>query len=182
MLVLGPSSKLLNPADLQRVEIQRGTDRTVLTRTADGSWVMPGNWPTRPAEVRGLLDTLAGLRSRFVPTPVEEGGFAEYGLDKPAVTVVLKTAKGEHKLAFADDPKPKDNKSTRFDRATRLRVDDRPEVLRLGPGLVALLERPADYYQQRRLFPFERVRARKAPARESIVLPAPGWRCATARS
>jgi hypothetical protein len=145
----------LKPDDFKRVEIQAGKQRTVLTRTADGSWVMPGNWPTRPAEVRQLLDALGGLRSRFAPVAVEEDALGEYGLKTPAVTVVIETTDGKHRLAFADATD--EESSTRFDRPTYLRVDDKSEVLRLGPGLVALLDRPADYYQQRRLFPFERV-------------------------
>jgi hypothetical protein len=146
----------LKPADFKSVEVQRGAkERTVLTRTADGSWVMPGNWPTRSAEVRHLLDTLAGLRSRFAPIAADDNALDEYGLKKPAVTVVLKTTGGEHRLAFADATD--EEAGTRFDRPTYLRVDDKPKVLRLGPGLVALLDRPGDYYQQRRLFPFERV-------------------------
>src|SRR5947208_7113623 len=51
----------LKPADFRRVEIIRGKERTVLTKSAGGSWVMPGNWPTRPAEVERLPDTLAAL-------------------------------------------------------------------------------------------------------------------------
>jgi hypothetical protein len=145
----------LRPASLQRIEVERGKERTVLTRAADGSWVMPGNWPTRAAEVQHLLDTLGGLRSRFAPIPVEEDGWKQYGLDRPAVTVHVKGSGGEHRLAFADAPPDEDN--TRFDRPTYLRIDDEGEVLRLGPGLVALLDRPPDYYQQRRLFPSERV-------------------------
>jgi hypothetical protein len=146
----------LKPDDFQRVEVERGKERTVLTRARDGSWVMPGNWPTRPAEVQHLLETLAGLRSRFAPIPVEaEADWKQYGLDKPAVTVGVKTAAAEHRLAFADAPEDED--ATRFDRPTYLRLDDEAEVLRLGPGLVALLDRPGDYYQQRRLFPAKRV-------------------------
>jgi hypothetical protein len=53
----------------------------------------------------------------------------------------------------------------RFEWPTWLRLNDRPEVLRLPPGLVAQLDRPADYYQQRRLFPGERV-AKDAEATE----------------
>jgi hypothetical protein len=127
---------------------------TLLTRTSDGSWVMPGNWPTRPAEVRSLRELLGNLRSRFLPIPLEGKSLKDLGLEDPAVTVVVKTPKGEHRLAF-DDSASKD--STSFDRPTFLRLDDKAEVLRLPPGLVAILDRPADYYQQRRLFPSERV-------------------------
>src|SRR5437868_3412682 len=47
--------------------------------------------------------------------------------------------------------------SDRLATPTWLHLDTRPEVVRLAPGLVGALSRPADYYLQPRLFPFERV-------------------------
>ena len=128
---------------------------------------MPGNWPTRSAEVQQLLDQLGRLRSRFVPIAVDEADLAKFSLAPPAVTVVLKTYDGDHRLAFSNDPNKEDG--TRFDRPTYLRVDALPEVLQLGPGLVTLLDRPADYYQQRRCSPPSACRARKARPFASIV-------------
>ena len=49
--------------------------------------------------------------------------------------------------ALSDEP------ANRLALPTFLRLDQRPEVLRLAPGLVSALSRPADYYLQRRLFP-----------------------------
>jgi hypothetical protein len=127
-----------------------------IRRAADGSWVMPGNWPTRAAEVRRLVDLLTSLRSRFDPIPLtDDDTKKQLGLDAPAVTVIVDTGKRKHTLLFAD--KDIDEDSTRFDSPTFVQVDDIEEVLRLGPGLVTALERPADYYLQRRLFPSQRV-------------------------
>jgi hypothetical protein len=77
------------------------------------------------------------------------------GLDRPLVTVVLTTDQGEHTLHF--DENPFDEASNRFERPTFVRVDERPEVFRLGSGVAAALDRPADYYQRRQLFPSKRV-------------------------
>src|SRR5262249_60817135 len=66
-------------------------------------------------------------------------------------------ARAEHELAFGEGAAG-DNE---FYRPVYVRLDDRREAIRLGPGLIALLGRPRDYYQQRGLFPRQRV-ARKA--------------------
>ena len=51
---------------------------------------------------------------------------------------------GDFKLTSGEKP----DASNRFSSPTFLRLDDRKEVIRLAPGLVAVLNRPADYYQQ----------------------------------
>ena len=145
----------ITPASLKRIEIHRGKEVTTLDR-ASGGWVMPGNWPTRPSQVRQLVELLTGLRSRFDPLPLsDDADRAKYGMDRPSVTVTLHTTDGKHVLAFAE--KDVDGDSTRFDRPTFVRIDERDEVLRLGPGLLSRLDRPSDFYLQRRLFPFVRV-------------------------
>src|SRR5262245_43809650 len=138
--------------NLQRIEIQRGKVKTVLNRTKDGQWVMPGNWPTRPREVADLVSLLGNLHSRFTPLAIEEKKLADYGLKPPKATIKLRTKKGKYTLALGEGK----GEGDRFDRPTYLRVDDRLEVLRLGAGILNLLDRPADYYQQRRLFPVKR--------------------------
>ena len=65
---------------------------------------------------------------------------------------------------------------TRFDRPTFVRIDDLGEVLRLGPGLAgALLDRPSDYYLQRRVFsdPCREVAAKKDRQPAWTALPPP---------
>ena len=57
----------LRPANITRIEVQAPRGLTVLSRKEDGAWTMPGNWPVRDAEVKSLVDLLAGLRSRFEP-------------------------------------------------------------------------------------------------------------------
>jgi hypothetical protein len=161
----------LKSADLIAIEVRRGDEVTSLRRPKGGPWSMPGQWPPRQAEVQALADQLAGLHSRFEPIPVPGSGDAgteklrEYGLDKPAVTVKLETENDKHTLEFGEGRETNNeigegretNNETRFSRPTYLRLDHRDEVVRLGPGLVAVLDRPTDYYQQRRLFPGERV-------------------------
>jgi hypothetical protein len=146
----------LQPTKISHIEVNAPGGITALDRKADGTWGMPGNWPIREAEVAGLLDLLSGLRSRFEPEALSgEKKLEDYGLDHPAVTVKLTTSGKEHALALGE--KPAKSGEDRFSRDTYLRLDDKPEVVRLAPGLIAALDRPTDYYQQRRLFRGERV-------------------------
>jgi hypothetical protein len=141
---------------ITRVEIQAPHGVTQLSRKPDGAWGMPGNWPVRDAEVKALVDLLAGLLSRFEPLPLSDDKaarqkeLAELGLSPPAVTVALTADGEEHTLAFGE--KRGEGDENRFARDTYLHLDKTPEAVRLAPGLVAALDRPTDYYQQRRLF------------------------------
>ncbi len=143
---------------IRRVEVRRadGVPIVEFMRKPDGVWSLPGNWPIRDAEVNALVDRLAHLRSRFQPHPLNDNNdLADMGLDSPAVTITLTADGEEHTLAFGEkDAASQDN---RFARDTYLRLDKQPEALRLPPGLIAFLDKPRDYYQQRRLFQGERV-------------------------
>src|SRR5262249_17836903 len=132
-------------------------------------------WQTRTREVQDLVDLLTRLRSRFAPIAVREEDLKKYGLDQPAVLVKVCAGTKDYQLAFGEAEvkiQPPDQESevkekagdeaeagegNRFSRPTYLRLDENREVVRLAPGLIAALGRPPDYYQQRRLFPFERV-------------------------
>src|SRR5262249_33665947 len=123
-------------------------------------WIMPGNWPTRPAEVGQLVALVGGLRSRFAPIPVDAGtDLKSYGLDKPPLTISVHAGDKAYRLTLGEEA----GASNRFSRPTYLRLDDRPESVRLAPGLVAALDRPQDYYQQRRLFASERIAKEDQP-------------------
>jgi hypothetical protein len=145
----------LTPEQLERIDVQHGPRHVVLERSSAGAeWSLPGKWPARKAEVDELVRLLTKLRSRFVPIPVHNpADLKGYGLDQPPVTAVVVAAKKSYRLAFAEEP----GEGNRFSRPTYLRLDERPEVVRLAPGLVASLDRPQEHYQQRRLFPSERV-------------------------
>jgi hypothetical protein len=164
---------------LRAIEIHRGDQKIVLTRTPGGDWVMPGNWPTKTPEVKQLIERLTNLESRFEPLPGGKDDLKKYGLDKPAVTVSLRTNERKYTLAFADAPLGVD--ADRFDRPTYVRLDDGSEVYRLRPGLVAALDKPADYYQRRRLFPSKRVPRQEGDSQKvdrltgaSITVDSPG--------
>lgn len=141
----------LNAKALQRIEVRRADATMVLEKKGD-AWALPGGWPTRPVEVDELVALLGGLRSRFVSEPADD--LAAFGLDKPSITVRIDTDRHKHVLEFGQ---PKESIDNRFSRPTYLRMDGRAEAVRLGPGVLAALDRPSDYYQQRRLFPVERV-------------------------
>jgi hypothetical protein len=157
----------LTADNFQAIEVRKGDQVVQLGRGADGSWSLPGNWPTRQAQVSKLVGLLSGLRSRFEPAQATE--LDKKGLDNPAVTVTVRAGDKEYRLAFgepsSDEQQQGPEDRSVFARPTWLRLAeksgdsfiDQPEVVRLAPGLVAELDRPLDYYQQRRLFPAERV-------------------------
>lgn len=146
--------KELLPDRLSRIEIGQGDQSLVLERGNDNEWTLPGKWPARRREVSELIALLTSLRTRFAPTPIASD-LKPYGLDptQSPVRVSLRTSGGDFRLLLGDKP----DAANRFASPTYLRLDDRNEVLRLAPGLVAMLNRPIDYYQQRGLFPSERV-------------------------
>jgi hypothetical protein len=145
----------IDPAALTRIEIDSGDRPPVVLQQAAGAWTMPGNWPVNAAVVKELTDFLGRLRPRFEPQAVDaDHPLASFGLDRPAVVVKLETADAKHKLSFGRKPGIEANP---FTQETFVRLDDKPEFLRLGPGLIDELSRPVDYYQQRRLFPGERT-------------------------
>src|SRR5262249_1838806 len=144
----------LTPDKIQRIRIRRGSKEIDITKAKNGDWVLPGSWPARNKEVEELVQLLSGLRSRFASTVLDNAGdLKTYGLDKPPVTVVIDCGSGEHSLAFAEES----GETNHFSRPTYARLDDQMEIVPLAPGLITALDRPADYYQQRRLFPSERV-------------------------
>jgi hypothetical protein len=140
----GPPDASLNLAEVREVEIERPGGNVLLQRAGD-DWRLAGGWATRPAEVRRLLDTLANLRSRFAPESPE--GFT------PRLSVRAVTADGERRLHFGDK-----GQRGGFDSPSYVRSGEESVVVRLAPGIVDLLDRPAEYYQQRRLFPSQRER------------------------
>jgi hypothetical protein len=162
------------PAKLSRIEIQvPNADRPVILERSGGVWTAPGQWPTRKNEVEQLVAMLCGLRSRFVPIPAEDDETRQkYGLDKPAVTVTVKAGPMEYHLALSEKAAPGEKESqeaSRLNLPTFLRLDQRPEIVRLAPGLIAELSRSADYYQQRRLFTdVERVAKEVGDAQEKV--------------
>jgi hypothetical protein len=148
----------IKPENLSRIEIAGGERTLVLERGGDGQWSLPGHWPTRKVEVNGLVELLTGLHPRFAPESLrdETAGLTNFGLDpsQNPVKVTVRCGGREHRLLFGE----KSDEGNRFSRPTYLRLDDRPEVVRLTPNLRAALTRPPDYYQQRRLFEAERVK------------------------
>jgi hypothetical protein len=154
----------LRDSKLSRVEIKHGDRRVVLERDAGGEWSLPGKWPVREREVRQLLELLTSLHSRFAAIPIsDESDLIKYGLDKEPLLVHVKVNGDDHTLSLAAKP----GERNRFAQPTYLRLDKKPEVVRLAPGLVAALDRPQEVYQQRRLFPAERV-AREEDSQEKV--------------
>lgn len=136
------------PSTLRRIEFND------VRLERDGKvWNLPGGWPTRKAEVDRLITLLSGVESRFAPVPI--GDPSEFGLSanqKPVtVRVALAAGPAERNLTLTfGEPAEGDN---RFVRPTYVRVDDKPEVLRLAPGLIDQFRKTRDDFLRRQLFP-----------------------------
>jgi hypothetical protein len=140
---------------LRKIEIVKGNQIVKLERSSENeAWSLPGKWPTRTSEVNKIVDLLLGIRSRFTP-------IKEKVLNNPELTIKLAWQTSSSQtlenitLEFeADSATDSENK---FSLPTFLRIPEKNLVLRLGPGLVASLDHPADFFQQRRLFQGERL-------------------------
>jgi hypothetical protein len=150
----------LDAKDLTLIDIRKGDRVTRLERKPGGEWTMPGNWPVRSAEAEALAQTIAGLRSRFEPLRLDADPqkanteLAAKGLLPPVLSVEAASPDHTWHIALGEEHR---EHGDQFVRPTYLRLDDRMELVRLAPGLVGQLDRPPDYYQQRRLFPGEHV-------------------------
>lgn len=157
--------KSLAKGDIQRIEVRRGADtRFVLEKTGQ-EWSLPGKWPVRTAEAQAVVGTLSGLSSRFASTPIDASTDVKenFGLGDSALTVKLQVDGQEATLHLGEKP----GNARDFDRPTYLRLGDNKEVIRLGPGVIAALDRPVEYFQQRRLFPTESV-AKEGEGQEKV--------------
>ncbi len=146
---------VVDPARITRIEVLRGKEPRFMLEKNGDEWSLPGRWPVRAMEAEQYLKALAALQSRFVPETIEASAdLAKLGLGDDALVVKIKADGKDRVLRIGEDPA---GDSNRFTRPTWLRLDDVPERVRLGPGVVAALDRPQDHFQQRRLFPVERV-------------------------
>ena len=147
--------KDLTADKLTRIELSRKGQPDVVLDKSGGVWTLPGKWPVRDREVDKLVKTLTSLHSRFEPKEFgKDADRRPYGLDDAdAVTAKLTVDGKVVTLKIGEEP----SERNRFTRATYAQKEGSSEIARLGPGIVAELKHPQDYYQQRRLFPVERV-------------------------
>ncbi len=148
----------LRPEKLRGLRVTApGQPTLTLTRNDDGTWSQPGNWPLRDAEVAALVNALTTLRSRFAAIPVTDNDLAPYGLDKPEsrveVAAEVKADSGAKVLTLRFGRPPAADGEPEFGRPTYLRVEDRPEVVRLGPDVFPVLSRKPEEYRRRQLIP-----------------------------
>src|SRR6266404_3993652 len=144
----------LTRENVKRIEVQIGTEPVVLEKGAGNDWALPGKWPTRKTEAEELVALITGLHSRFLVVPIAaDADLRPYGLDpsqKPVTVIVEAVGEGKHALVFGV---PSQAEAGPFAKPTYVRVDDKPEVVRLGPDLLEVLRRPREAYQRRQLFP-----------------------------
>jgi hypothetical protein len=145
----------LKPAKLTRIEVSRKGRPDVTLEKVGGEWTLPGKWPVREAEAERIVKTLTSLHSRFAPEVADKNfDLRKLGLDNDDTLTVKVTVDGKTKtLKIGEEATDKN----RFTRVTYLKLADSDEIVRLGPGVVASLDRPQEYFQQRRLFPTERA-------------------------
>ena len=165
----------LSPAAINHIEVTYAPgDSLVLDRAAtDSGWKLPGNWPLRKPEVEELVDTLGRLRSRFQAIPLPDGAnLAQYGLAADQKPLVVKVMTNNHLLSLRFGSPKTAPGETAFTRPAYVRVDEAPEVLKLGPDVMPVVSRPADSYRRRTLFPdIERVKLAGAAPTSPIVAP-----------
>jgi hypothetical protein len=166
----------LTADDISEIRLGEGKNEVLLTKS-EGEWTLPGDWMTRTQEVNELVNRLSSLRSRFVPEKLdgEDPDLAQYGLKDPALVVRVKAGDESYRLAFGEG-KSKEGPN-RFGQPTYLRLDDKPEVVRLAPGLVDYLKHPASYFQQRRLFPVVRAPRKTTPQEQEESATATALTC-----
>ncbi len=154
----------LTPSKITRIEATRGKETLFTLEKTDKDWSLPGKWPCRQQEVDQMIELLSNLRSRYAPIPLgKDADLKPYGLTGDPLTIKITAGDDTHTLRFGEEP----GETNRFTRPTFVRLGEQKEVIRLGPGIAAALDRRADYFQQRRLFPVERV-ARDEDSKEKV--------------
>ena len=148
----------LTPDRITSVEAKRGKETLFTLEKVGNDWVLPGKWPCRQQEADQIVALLGSLRSRYVPIVFDpksleaNNDLANYGLIDDPLTVKITAGDETHTLRFGEEP----GDANRFTRPTYLRRREargRPP----GPWHHRRADRKLDYFQQRRLFPVERV-------------------------
>ncbi len=166
----------VTPDAVTKVEVTPPAGDTFEVERDGGGWKMPGGWPPRVPEVKELVEALGSLRTRFHAVPLSETpDLAAYGLAADQKPVTVKVSAGAEPLTLVfGEPKPAGGE-TGFTRPAYVRVNDGPEVLRLGPDVMPVVRRPADAYRRRQLFPdTERVKLAGGAAAAGPLGPPPG--------
>ncbi|CAN5606640.1 hypothetical protein BH11PLA2_BH11PLA2_06380 [soil metagenome] len=166
----------VKPDTIRRIDrMQTGQESVVLTRNADGTWSQPGNWPVRKEEADKLAALLADVKTRFQPLAVPaDKDLKAFGLNAGQNPVVVKLDAGAKTLTLTFGQPAVSEKESAFARPTYLRIDDQPELLRLGPDVYAALTRPAEDYRRRQLFPeVSRVKVSGAEPPPNPMSPTP---------
>ncbi|MCC7519587.1 MAG: DUF4340 domain-containing protein [Verrucomicrobiae bacterium] len=138
-------------ADVTRLEI-KGADRDFLFERKDGKWFFARPLQVRAAsaEMDGILSGLEYLESR---RRIRERDYAEaklaladYGLEKPRASVIVRTPKGESTLLLGNEARQGD--------ALYVQVKGDKDVHLVDKYLATRLEKKLEDYRERALFDF----------------------------
>jgi hypothetical protein len=145
----------LSPTTIRKIERSRpGSEPLTLLRDADGGWTQPGNWPVRRSEADTLANTLAEISTRFQPQPIAAAtDLTPFGLDPSQNPVTIKVTAATKPLTLLFGQAAITESESAFARPTWLRIDDQPELLRLGPDVFTAITRTVDDYRRRQLIP-----------------------------
>jgi hypothetical protein len=157
----------LSPEQIIHLKVQTNGQVTSLRRGKEGTWSMPGDWPTWKQRVDALVERVGHLHSRFEAEPITADNLKQFGLAPPKVTIMLTTQQNddgarhtvEHTLAFGRPAAT--GEGLALSRPTYLRLDGKDEVVALPATLLEELKKRADYYLKRRLFESKHVAREK---------------------
>ncbi len=141
----------LKASDVTEVEI-KGVDRDFFFEKKDEKWSFKRPIQVRAniSEIEGLLATIEYLESRRSLSLKEitdaKLSFADYGLDKPRLTAILKTKSGTTTLYLGNEAKQGDG--------LYIQIGGNPKVFLVEKDLAVRLGKKLEEYRERTLFDF----------------------------
>lgn len=131
-----------------RLQSAKEAEPFVFERDAEG-----GTWRIRrPVDGRAEQRNVNNILRTLLQVAVldfasdDPAQVAEFGLDKPALTVTLEDTRGEHTLKIGTHPQRP--------RQVYAQVADNPTIFRIDDRLLAEIDKPLMTYRDRRLFHF----------------------------
>ena len=157
----------LKAADVTEIEI-KGADRDFLFERRDQKWNLkkPIQVRANASEIDRILSSIEYLERRrsLSPKEVAEAKYtlSDYGLDKPRLTVKIKTKQKTLTLQIGNETKQGNN--------LYLQTSDDPDIHLADKDLAAQLNKKLDEYRERSLFDFSPDQVRRFEIRDGTKL------------